>query len=360
MNEIITTPDVERAAGPDADTAGAAPQGGRRALLRKVAIGSAGAAAAALALDRTALAGDESGDQVDGNAVELGEVNTAVSPTVVAVTPAEPVTAGPSAFSATAHELAEDAPFPAAIGGYGDENVLNGVHGSTIDGTGFGVVAANLAPVAAADTDAAPVALALASNGAHIRFLQLEDAVAGPSEGLHTAGELYVDAAGALWFTVPVPAVAPATEPGVRFVQLGGPTTAGAFHALPVAKRVFDSRLGTGAAKINEDATVAIDVTKDIDAAASGFPVGASLALVNLTVTQTEGAGFVTLFATGTPLAEVKTSNINWFSDGTSIANNSGVPVSAAGSITARVGGNATDGVSVRTHVVVDLVGYYL
>jgi hypothetical protein len=336
--------------------------GGRRALLRKVAIGGAGAAVAAMAFDRTALAGDQAGTAIGGNAVELGlDTNTAVDPTVVEVTPAAPLAEGPSAFSVTGRPLATDSPFPASVGGYGDDSILNGVHGSTIAPAGYGVVAANLGIAAADDTEVPPAALAVASaNGPHIKFVPLPDAVTGPTPGLHSAGELYVDAAGTLWFTVPVPPVPPETVAGVRFVKLAGADTAGAFHALPVAKRCFDSRQGTAPAKIAESGTVDIDLTQDTAGDPSGFPAGARIALVNLTVTQTEGPGFVQLFATGTPVDQVQTSNINWFVDETTIANSSGVPVDAAGSVTARVGSNTTDATTARTHIIVDLVGYYL
>jgi hypothetical protein len=335
--------------------------GGRRALLRKVAIGGAGAAVAAMAFDRTALAGDEAGAQIDGNAVELGETNTAVTPTVVDVTPAAPLTEGPSALSAGGYVPPADFPFPAGVGGYGDDTIPNGVHGSTTEPTGYGVVAANLGVAAVDETGVPPVALAVASaNGPHIKFVPLPDAVAGPTPGLHEPGELYVDADGTLWFTVPVPPVAPATEVGVRFVKLAGPDTAGSFHALPVAKRCYDSREGAAPAKIAEGGTVDIDLTTDINGDPSGFPAGARIALVNLTITQTEALGFVQLFATGTPVDQVQTSNINWFVAETSIANSSGVPVDATGSITARVGSSTTDAVTARTHIIVDLIGYYL
>lgn len=339
----------------------AAAEHGRRALLRRVALGSAGAAAAALVFDRTALAGDQAGTQIDGNAVELGEINTAVDATVIEVTPAAPITAGPSALSVGAAAPAAAFPFPASVGGYGDGGYPNGVHGSTTANAGFGVVAANLATAAASASDPSPAgALAVASaNGSQIRFVALDGAVAGPTPGVHQPGELYCDSTGTLWFSVPVPPVAPATTPGLRWVKLAGPDTAGSFHALPVAKRCYDSRLAAGGAKIAENGTVDIDLTKDTAGAASGFPAGARIALVNLTVTGTELRGFVQLYATGTPLAQVQTSNINWAEDGASIANSSGVPVSAAGSITARVGSDANDGATARSHVVVDLIGYY-
>lgn len=323
---------------------------GRRALLRKVALGSAGAAVAAIALDRPASA-------ADGDPVNIGEDNDGTVPTTLVIAPATAIgDAAPSAFSvgAATADLGT-APFPAQVGGYGGDDYANGLHGSTSNGAGFGVVAASLADASDEET-APPAGLAVASaNGPQIKFVTLDGAVEGPTPGLHAPGELYVDAAGTLWFTVPVDGA----PDEVRFVKLAGADTAGSYHALPVAKRVYDSRSG-GGAKIDEGDTVDIDLTTDVDGAASGFPAGARTALVNLTITQTEALGFVSLFATGTPLADVQTSNINWFQPDTSIANSTSVAVDAAGSITAFVGSDDTDAVTVRTHVIVDLVGYYL
>ncbi len=107
--------------------------------------------------------------------------------------------------------------YPAAIGGYGDPTIPNGVHGSTAAAGGFGVVAANLAAAAAAATDPVPTAQAIAApNGTHM--LLLAGSVAGPTPGKHVAGELYVDKDGTLWFTVP-----DRNGSGVvRFVKLAG------------------------------------------------------------------------------------------------------------------------------------------
>ncbi len=342
-------------------------ENGRRALLRKVAIGGAGAAVAAVAFDRTASA-------ADGDPVNIGADNEGTLPTTLVVAPVAEIGAtAPSALSvgAATADLAT-APFPAQIGGYGGADYANGLHGSTSNGAGFGVVAASLAAAAPNATTAAPAGLAVASaNGPQLRFVGLPGAVVGPTPGAHAAGELYVDAAGTLWFTVPVPAATPApapagaTEaapapPAVRFVKLAGSTTAGAFHSLPVAKRIYNSRTGTSPAKINEGQTVAIDLTKDFEGNDSGFPAGSRTALVNITIADTEAVGFVSLFATGTPVADVKTSNINWSTPNTFIANSTSVAVNAAGSITARVGSDTGDAVTARTHIIIDLVGYYL
>jgi hypothetical protein len=325
-------------------------ENGRRALLRKVAIGGAGAAVAAIALDRPASA-------ADGDPIDIGDDNEGTLPTTLVIAPAAEIgDAAPSAFSvgAATADLAT-APFPAQVGGYGGDDYANGLHGSTSNGAGFGVVAASLAAAAADDDTAAPAGLAVAAlNGPQIKFVSLPGAVAGPTPGAHAAGELYVDAAGTLWFTVPE------GEDGVRFVKLAGSATAGAFHSLPVAKRVYDSRTGTSPAKIAEGGTVDIDLTKDFEGNDSGFPAGSGTALVNITIADTEAVGFVSLFATGTPVADVKTSNINWSTPNTFIANSTSVAVNAAGSITALVGSDLGDTLTGRTHLIIDLVGYYL
>jgi hypothetical protein len=331
----------------------------RRSLLRKVAIGGAGAAAATLAVARPASAGDQAGPQINGNAVELGETNTAAAATIVDVTPASaPTSAGPSALSVGGYAPGATSPFPAAVGGYGDNTVVNGLHGSTTDKTGFGVVAASLA-AEPTDTEAPPVGLAVASaKGPQIKFVTLEQAVEGPTKGKHAAGEMYVDKLGTLWFTVPA---ATTTAPdAVRFVKLAGSSTSGAFHALPIAKRIYDSREVPGGTKLDENTQIDIDLTKAADGTPSGLPAGARLAVVNLAITQTEVAGFIVLFAAGTPIAEVRTANINWSEAGVATANSATIPVSADGKITARAGGGTGDNVTARAHFIIDLVAYYL
>ncbi len=331
----------------------------RRSLLRKVAIGGAGAAAASLAVSRSAFAGDQAGTQINGNAVELGETNTAALPTIIDVTPSgAPATAGPSALSVGGYVPPAASPFPAAIGGYGDDTIVNGLHGSTTSKAGFGVVAANLGPAATA-TETPPTGLALASaNGPQLKFVGLPNSVEGPTPGKHTAGELYVDKAGTLWFTVPAPT--PAAADAVRFVKLAGTSTAGSFHALPVAERIYDTRTAAGAKKLEESTQIDVDLTKKEDGTRSGFPAGARLAVLNIAITQTEVAGFIVLFAAGTPIAEVKTANINWSEAGVATANSATIPVSADGKVTARLGAGTTDTLIAKSHLIVDLVGYHL
>jgi len=336
----------------------------RRTALRRIALGGVGAAAGAVALGSSASAGDQAAAGVDGNAVELGETNTAVDATIIDGTPAAPVTAGPSAFSAGGYVPGADAPFPAGVGGYGDETIPHGLHGSTLDPAGYGAVAANLAPALAdGATEVAPSALAVGSvGGSHITFVPLAAGVAGPTPGTHAAGELYRDAEGTLWFTVPLGAdpgdYPPSATPGeVRFVKLAGTPTAGQFHTLPVAQRIYDSReLGTPTKLSPGPATTDLDLTTTFLGEDSGFPAGSITAVLNITLDDTEGSGFARIFAVGTDLSDVETSNINWYTDGQILANQATVPVSADGMVTIELGGPVTS----ATHVIVDLQGYYL
>ena len=79
--------------------------------------------------------------------------------------------------------------------------------------------------------------------------------------------------------------------------------------------------------------------------------VGAKSALVNLTITNTEGSGFLGLFPSRTSWPG--TSSINWSGPNQIVANSVTVAVSPEGSIDIFCGGGG------RTHVVVDLLGYY-
>jgi hypothetical protein len=73
-------------------------------------------------------------------------------------------------------------------------------------------------------------------------------------------------------------------------------------------------------------------------------------AFINVTVTDTVGAGFLTLQSYGAD-RPVLTSNVNWMSDGQTIANSALVPVG---------GENVIDVVCTggETHFIIDLQGY--
>jgi hypothetical protein len=330
----------------------------RRALLRKLAIGGAGAAAGAVMLSNGKVsAGDQGGTQIDGNAVELGETNTATDPTIIDVTPgAPPAATGASAFSAGGYAPDGTTPFPAGVGGYGDATILHGVHGSTTAAGGYGVVAANLA-AASAPTDPAPAGgIAVASaNGAQIRFVSLAGAVSGPTPGVHAAGELYVDADGTLWFTVPT-----GTADEVRFVKLAGAPTSGSFHAID-PQRSYDSRQPAYAVRgqmaPNTSRVISVadghDTNGGAVTTADVVPAGATAVQINVTAANMTAPNFLSV--TAGDKASTNTSLLNWSPGDIQIANSITVPLDASRQIKV-FNGNQTG----STDVIIDVFGYYL
>ena len=256
----------------------------RRTWLKTVALGAAGATAGALALSKNASA-------ADGDPLELGDAsvtNTSSTPTSLVYGGPE-ITEGPSVLSVGDAVQDAEAPFPANVGGYGNDLVANGVHGSTANPLGYGVVAANLAPDAATGTEPAPKGLAVASmHGSQIQFLALPGAVSGPTTGTHVPGELYADLDGTLWFAVP----ATPGSTGVRWVKLAGTSTAGAFHSI-TPSRAYDSRMTTypvnGPLAPNTSRVVSVADSHTVPGALltpNVVPVGATAAEVNITAVE--------------------------------------------------------------------------
>ena len=319
----------------------------RRALLRKIAIGGAGAAAGAALLNNGRVSA------ADGDAVNAGETVESTLPTIIDFTPAAAPTEGPSAFSAGGYVPPTDAPFPAGVGGYGDDTIPNGVHGSTTAPGGFGVVAANLSDAAAGDTDPVPTAQAVASpNGAHL--LLLAGGVAGPTPGKHVAGEVYVDSDGTLWFTVPT-----GTADEVRFVKLAGTPTAGSYHAID-PQRAYDSRQPNYAERglIEPDSTRVISVADGHSAngtvtLADAVPAGATAVQINLTAANMTGPNFLSVAAGD--IESTETSLLNWGPEDIQIANSITIPIDTERQIKVFCG-NQTG----STDVIVDVFGYYL
>lgn len=344
----------------------------RRTAIRRLALGAVGATAGAAVLSDTASAGDSAGAAIGGNALELGEgvTNTTATPTTLTSTGTDALVT--TSLLSVGAEAPNDTDgnniLPAALGGYGKATVPNGVHGSSVSTQGVGVVAAHLAPAQAADADpldAAATALLVASvGGPQIKFALLDGAVSGPTTGVHSAGEMYVDADGTLWFTVPVPETPadPDADPpldavaaGVRFVKLAGAPTSGQFHVLPLAQRVYDSRNDDDPKPSTGD-TIDVDLTVNEDGDDSGVPRGATAAVLNIAIDATEGQGFVRIFATGTDLSTVKNANINWSAADLILSNQATAPIDVDGKVTYQLGGT-TDA---KTEVIIDVAGYYL
>ena len=125
----------------------------------------------------------------------------------------------------------------------------------------------------------------------------------------------------------------------------------GPLVVLTTPVRLYDSRTDAvplGGAKLASGNSVNVTAA---GFGASGFLVAA---FINLTVTQTEGSGF--LRVNGSDLSGErpvpKTSNVNWFANNQTLANLALTTVGGENGIEVFCGGGG------RTHVVVDIMGY--
>lgn len=135
-----------------------------------------------------------------------------------------------------------------------------------------------------------------------------------------------------------------------------GPNAAGALYPINPA-RVYDSRRpapdpGTVTSGTNRVVSVADarDLTTGAVTTANVVPVGATAIVFNLTVTGTVGGGFLAI--TSGSAGSYSASIINW-SSGWTVANASTVPVNASRQVKIWCGGGTT-------HVILDVMGYYL
>ncbi len=117
--------------------------------------------------------------------------------------------------------------------------------------------------------------------------------------------------------------------------------------------RVYDSRVDPplpGHRKLQSGETVGVTLSP-----AFGLQdVIAASAFLNVTITETEGAGYLVVFAPDLsgerPLPA--TSNINWWMSGLTLANLALTAVGGENTVAVRCDGGG------RTHVVVDVYGY--
>ncbi len=123
----------------------------------------------------------------------------------------------------------------------------------------------------------------------------------------------------------------------------------GPIVALLTPVRVYDSRTDSilpGRRKLQSGDSVIVTV--------SAFEGFATAAFLNVTITQTEGAGYLVLFASD-PTGErplPSTSNINWSTSGVTLANFAVSAVGAENGVVVHCDGGG------RTHAVVDVYGY--
>jgi hypothetical protein len=128
------------------------------------------------------------------------------------------------------------------------------------------------------------------------------------------------------------------TAQRVHGLVVGYSVPPSSFVPISPVNRVLDTR-GSTKLGVNEERTIVL-----------GTPASASAAVINLTITNTEGAGgFVAVFRADVPWPG--NSSINWSSAGQDVANGVVTATDVAGAIKIRAGGNRTD-------VVIDVQGY--
>jgi hypothetical protein len=108
--------------------------------------------------------------------------------------------------------------------------------------------------------------------------------------------------------------------------------------------RAYDSRGTT-------DGKLIVGTPRVVDLSASA-PITARAALITLTVTQTVGGGFVTAYSNALTVAPA-TSTVNWTAPNSDVATTTTVAVDGADKIALLAGQNGT-------HVIVDVIGYYV
>lgn len=192
-------------------------------------------------------------------------------------------------------------------------------------------------------TGPGPIALELESPGGHLRF------IGSPGDtvlGTYPAGTLaYNSSSGLEIWQIDGSVVSP--------TLLARPGTAGAFSFLVPPERVYDSRPGV-APDLPNDGVLAAGQTRTIDLLAAGseqIPEFVDGVTLNVTVTQTTGAGYLSVYSADLT-APPAISNVNWSGAGQTVANMT-VSKAAGAQIKVTCGGTGS------AHVIIDVLGVY-
>ena len=170
----------------------------------------------------------------------------------------------------------------------------------------------------------------------------------GPPVTTGQLGEIAFDLEGSVFLCVG------AGTPGI-WRKLAGPSSAGTLHLLSEPRRVYDSRPGNaplGPSNGGPKGAMSAGEVRVVDCTANGaaVPTDATGLMFNLAVTDTNAAGFLTAWGTGTqPLA----SSMNWSSPATTLSNSVTIGAGERATFQLLCGGGGV------THVVVDVAGYY-
>jgi hypothetical protein len=304
----------------------------RRGLFK---VGGAAAVAAVGTAVGTGLLSATPAAANNGDSLLLGESNTASATTEV-------TTSSGTGLYGVSEAASEYALSNAGV--WGDSNTVCGVVGTTTaaggytagvlgfsnakggigvwgldnstDGGGYAVYATSIQGAGVVAGGAVPLILLPSNN------------VGPPTSGTFRAGGFYVDNLGVLYYCVSggTPGTWVKQSP---FVPLG-------------PSRAYDSQT---------DGPLSAGQTRNVSLTSAGFPAGASVALVNITIFETAGLGFLTLFAQGASQPTV--TNISWSASGQAVCNNATTNVGPTGEITVAAGGLGS------TQFEIDVFGFY-
>lgn len=154
-----------------------------------------------------------------------------------------------------------------------------------------------------------------------------------PATGTWVAGDVLRTGDGHLWYCR-VGGAATAS----RWTRLSG----GGLNLLATPVRAYDTRPGAGPFEGDDTRVVSL---------AAAIPAGSSGALLNITATDTRGAGYVQVYSAALA-SPPTTSNLNWYGNGQIIANNATTAVDASLQIKITTQGGIAA-------IVVDVFGYY-
>jgi hypothetical protein len=292
------------------------PRRSRGSVLRTLGLGLAGLTAGALGAPRGALA-------ADGDPLLTGRTNAGTTETELDVTPAAAIDSG---FYV---------------------NVTNDKTNYGIRGDGYNTGVLGLGGTTGVMGVGTSIGGYFSGAEAGITISPMQDAqnhpIAGPPAGVSYAGDMNVDGNGVFWFCI---ADSPdGTAPGT-WVRISHNGT----NLLDSPQRAYDSRTTGGKLSSGEWRKIPIvGVIAAVPAEAVGI-VG------NLTVTETEGFGFVS--ASPSNATHPSTSNVNWTTSGVTLANALTVKLDSGGAF--YVYAEASGASGAVTHVLVDVAGYIL
>lgn len=317
------------AATPDEPTTTTPGEPPERSTRRRL-LGTAGAAAVGAAAGLVASASPAAAN--DPNDVTLGATKTTAARTQVNIIP--PLQGVAVLFQAGTLYSGTDTAVDAALGGW----VTPGYTFARRYGVyGYAEHAANGAGVYAHALGLSVAGLEANSfNGPTMRLVAGLDAPTAvpPPVGDWAQGDVLRTADAELWYC---------RVGGYGAASVWTRLSGGGLNLLPTPQRAFDTRPGAGPFEGND--------TRTISLAEWGVPAGARGALLNVTATDTTGAGYVQVYsaALSSPPA---TSNLNWYESGQIVANNATTAVDAS----ARIKITTQGGIAA---IIVDVFGFY-